>query len=119
MDFRLRNNDLEITNGDIELCHSYVEFTAQSIAIHLKTLAGEWFLDENLGLPYLSHILGKKRNDQFLMKLLNKKIGRVADVTKLSNFSFSENTDKRSLAIKFMATLSDTSTITINESIGV
>lgn len=119
MDFRLRNNDLEINNGDISLCRDDVDTTAQSIAIRLKTLAGEWFLDTNLGIPYLTQVLGKKRNDRFLRRLIAKEIQSVSGVKELSDFSFDEGADPRSIVINFKAILSDHSTITINESIGV
>ena len=119
MDFSLKENDLELINGDIALCNNDVDAVAQSIAIRLKILAGEWFLDQNLGVPYLSQILGKKHSDRLLSKLLAKEIEAVPGVKELSDFSFDEGAHPRSIAIKFKATLSDRTTITINESIGV
>jgi hypothetical protein len=119
MDFSLEHNDLEISNGDICLCPSNVEATAQLIAIRLKTMAGEWFLDANIGLPYLTQVLGKKRNDRFLKGLITKEIQAVADVKELSHFSFDEGESLRSITINFHAKLSDQSVISIRESIGV
>jgi hypothetical protein len=119
MDFQLQNNDIKISNGDICLCDSEIDATAQAIAIRLKTLAGEWFLDQNLGLPYLIQILGKKRNDLFLVRILTQEIEKVPGVLKLSDFSFDENTTPRSVVVKFNATLANQLTITIKESIGV
>lgn len=119
MDFMLCDGDLEIKNGDINLCHNDVDAIAQAIAIRLKTLAGEWFLDQNLGIPYLSQVLGKKRNDRLLAKLIANEIKAVAGVRELSDFSFDEGAQPRSIAIKFKATLTDSSTITINQSMGV
>jgi hypothetical protein len=119
MDFSLEQNDLEINNGDINLCKSDIDATAQIITIRLKTLAGEWFLDSNIGIPYLTQVLGKKRNDRFLRRLIAKEIQSVSRIKELSDFSFDEGSAPRNVAIKFKASLSDRSIISINESIGV
>ena len=119
MDFSLEHNDLEISNGDICLCSSDVAATAQMIAIRLKTMAGEWFLDTKLGLPYLTQVLGKKRNDRFLKSLITKEIQALAAVQELSHFSFVESESPRSININFNAKLSDQTVISIKESIGV
>jgi len=119
MDFCLKNNDLEIINSDISLCHSDIDAIAQVIAIRLKILAGEWFLDKRLGIPYLSQILGKKRNDRFITRLLTKEIEVMPYIKEIKDIIFNENTETRSMSIKFKVILNNLSTITINESIGV
>lgn len=119
MDFSLEQNDLEISNGDICLCSSDTEATAQIITIRLKTLAGEWFLDKNIGIPYLTQVLGKNRNDRVLRRLIAKEIQSVSNVKELSDFNFDEGESPRGIAIKFKASLSDQSIISINASIGV
>lgn len=119
MDFSLEQNDLKIINGDISLCKNYVDATAQAIAIQLKTFSGEWFLDNNIGIPYLSQVLGKKRSDRFLKNLIVQEISKISNIKELSNFSFNEGALPRTIAIKFNVILSDKSLILINESIGV
>jgi len=119
MDFALHKSDLQINNGDLVLCQDDSHAMAQAIAIHLNTFAGEWFLDTDVGVPYLTQILGKKRNQRFLRQLIKSQIESLGGVRELSEFNFSHNDDERRISIKFTAHLTDRSTITINETIGV
>lgn len=41
MDFLLKEGDICISGGDIQLCSDDKEATAQAITIRLKTMAGE------------------------------------------------------------------------------
>jgi hypothetical protein len=66
MDFALEQHDLSFSNGDLLLCPTDADAIAQTIVIRLKTFLGEWFLDENRGLPYLTQIFGKKLNERYL-----------------------------------------------------
>ena len=119
MDLALKDNDLEILNGDFCLCQNDFLATAQNIKIRLKTLAGEWFLDSNIGLPYLTKVLGKKPNNALLTHLISKEILSVPNVKECSDFSFDEGLLPRSLKVKFKVTLFDQSQIFINELVGI
>jgi len=119
MDFYLKQNDLAVVNGDFALCANDTEASAQTIAIRLKTLAGEWFMDEKIGVPYLSQILGKKREPRLLRRLIAKEIQSVPNVKEIKEFNFDDSSADRSVTIKFKAQLTDQSTVSINESIGV
>lgn len=119
MDFALHGQDLAINQGDLCLCAGDTDAIAQAIIIRLKTFAGEWFLDSNVGLPYLSHILGKKNSERFLQRIVTKTIKTLPGVVDLKNFDFELDHVKRGMCIKFSAILSDQRAIAINESIGV
>lgn len=119
MDFSLRNYDLEITNADFALCQSEAHAIAQAITIRLRTLAGEWFLDTRAGIPYLSHILGKKQSEPLLRKLISEAIKSLPGIITIKEFVVKTGPGERSITISFNAVLSDQSTIVINESIGV
>ena len=94
MDFALESHDLAFSNGDIIPCPIDADAIAQAIAIRLKTFAGEWFLDENRGLPYLTHIFGKKLNERYLRKLLTQEIKGVDGVNDVQNFAIAFHLDE-------------------------
>ena len=56
MDFALHQGDISIDDGDLMLCDDEAHSIKQALSICLKTFAGEWFLDSNVGLPYLTHV---------------------------------------------------------------
>src|SRR5690606_14000535 len=96
-----------------------IEASAQAIAIRLKTLAGECFMDEKIGIPYLSQILGKKREPRLLRRLIAKEIQSIPNVKEINEFNFDDSPADRSVTIKFNAQLTNQSIVSINEYIGV
>jgi hypothetical protein len=118
MDFLLKDQDICIAGGDFQLCSDDKASTAQAITIRLKTMAGEWFLDSNRGLPYLSDIFGNKRSERFIRHLIVPEIKAIAGVKSISDFKAQVNKERR-MTMSFTASLSDGNAITINESIGI
>jgi hypothetical protein len=119
MDLLLNDNDLMVANGDFLMCATDTDAIGQTISTRLKILADEWFLDSNIGIPYLSKILGKKRNDRFLQKLITDEIRTVPSVKELHNFSFNDGIESRLIVVKFKTVLSNKIAITINESVRI
>jgi hypothetical protein len=118
MDLALHEGDIKISNGDLTLCADNTEAIAQAIKIRLRTLKGEWFLDSQVGIPYLSEVFGQKRSEPFLRHLIVNEIKGVEGIKFINNFSIELNED-RMAQIKFNVRLSDQSTIQFKEEIGV
>jgi len=118
MDLALHNNDLSYANGDINLCANDTLAIAQAISIRLKTLAGEWFMDSQIGVPYLTQILGQKRNDRFLRHTIVSAIESVPGVREITNFSV-EQTDDRGMIISLEARLNNQTIIPIKASVEI
>jgi hypothetical protein len=123
MDLFLRHNDvgvldLDMSSGDIALCHTEPDCIAQTITIRLKTLAGEWFLDTSVGIPYLTEILGHKLNERFLRHLIMPTLQTTLGVLEITNFKAEEKAD-RNLSISFAVLMSDGGKQSFKESIGV
>ncbi len=116
MDFALHEKDIKISNGDFQLCCSDTDAIAQAISIRLKTLAGEWFLDTTIGIPYFTEILGKKRNDRFLRHLLLSQIENTPGVRQITDFKADQDSP-RGLKISFNVVLNNQSIIPINEAV--
>jgi hypothetical protein len=119
MDFSLHNRDLEIANGDFLLCATDIDAITQALSIRLKTLAGEWFLDTRVGLPYLTDILGKKVNERLLRKIVSDEAKTVLGTGELKDFVIEAGITARSIAIRFTAILPNEKAITFNEAIEV
>jgi hypothetical protein len=118
MDFWLQHQDLEIANGDFALCPTDKEAIAQAIVVRLKTLAGEWFLDENIGIPYFTEIFGRKYSARLIKELIATEIQSIAGISEVKDFTVKIGTERKAY-IGFSASLSDGTHIPINESIGL
>lgn len=118
MDLALRQNDLEITRGDIAVCATDADCIAQAMSIRIKTLAGEWFLDSNVGIPYFTEIFGHKRSERFIQQLLISEIEATPGIKRVKDFKAHISNDRK-LTVNFSAELSDSNSIYINESIGL
>lgn len=118
MDFLLDGRDLAVSNGDFLVCSTDKEALAQAITMRLKTLAGEWFLDKALGVPYFESIFGQKRSERFIRELLISAIKTLPGIKQTTDFKAHLKND-RTMTVSFTASLHDGSSITINESTGM
>jgi hypothetical protein len=116
MDLKLTNNDLNIANGDLAICDNNKEALAQAIKIRLKTLKGEWFLDSNLGMPYLTEIFARKVSNNYVRHLIISEIENIPSIKSVNNFSM-ELTKERQAIIKFNVILNDQNFILFSENI--
>jgi hypothetical protein len=119
MDFSLRNRDIEIAHGDFVLCATDTDAIAQALSIRLKTLAGEWFLDTRVGIPYLTDILGKNVNERLLRKTVTEEVKSLLGISDIKDLVVQAGQSNRSISIHFSAILPNHTAITVNESIEV
>lgn len=118
MDFSLKEHDLEIVDGDFALCRTDRDAIAQAIAIRLKTITGEWFMDTTLGIPYLTRIFGHKRSERFMRQMIVPTVEAVSGIKQIKDFTIEEGS-ARTINISFTALLTDRGHVAINESIGI
>ena len=52
------DNDISFDGGVIETVDG-AESVRQRLIVRLNTFLGEWFLDENAGIPYYQYVLGQ------------------------------------------------------------
>jgi hypothetical protein len=114
MDLLLEEGDLKVFQGDLGFCVSDIQTINQAVSIRLKTLQGEWFMDTQIGIPYLTEILGQKPSERFLRHIFAKQIGNVPGVEKITEFNV-ELGQQRSLIINVRLRLTDDSEISIKE----
>lgn len=98
--------DLDISNGEIYLVTGK-QAILQNIIQRLRTFYGEWFLDNEVGLPYYQEVLVKNPDQSKIDALFINKILGTPGVTQLSTYSFSPNTTTRILSISFKCDTTD------------
>lgn len=97
--------DLDLTTGQAQIVSDAAE-VAQRIRIRLRTFLGDWFLDEDLGIPYLQEIIGQKR--RFAVErasaLLRAEILDTPGVLEIVLFTLDFDAATRTLTVTFQAT---------------
>lgn len=82
-----------------------IDSATQEIKMRLKTFSGEWFLDQNEGLPYLQEILGKKHSKLYLSTLLRDAIAKCSEVERVEIRDLEFDEGSRTYKLWFEATL--------------
>jgi len=98
MDLKLTNNDLDITNNELTLITG-IDETSQNITVNLKTILGEWFLDESIGVPWLNEIFVKRNSLSQAQAILIDQIRQTNGVKKINDLTFDFNGSTRQLSV--------------------
>lgn len=98
MDLKLTNNDLDITNNELTLITG-IDETSQNITVNLKTILGEWFLDEAIGVPWLNEIFVKRNSLSQAQAILIDNIRQTNGVKKINDLTFDFNNSTRQLSV--------------------
>lgn len=109
------NHDLVFTNGSCPVTASRADSIAQRLNIKLLTFLGEWFLDTEYGVPYITEVLGKPRKQSSIDSIMQKAILEEEGVLSIVEFS-SSLSNTREYSLTFRAKVDDgstTDTITI------
>jgi hypothetical protein len=77
------DGDILIQNGKI----SFTESVGQRVSIALRTLKGEWFLDEKIGIPYFQKIFAEKITKTEVDLIMKNQISCVKGVEKIIEFN--------------------------------
>lgn len=99
MDLALDDSgDLDLTGGELRLV-SGVEAVRQHIRIRLRTVLGEWFLDQRIGVPYFEHILVKNPNPVLVRSIIRETILGTPGVSSVSRLEFELDRVTRKLTV--------------------
>lgn len=113
-DLALKNDDLSLTNFDLSLLDD-VDQILQSVKIRLRFFKGEWYLDSDAGLPYLTDILVKGPDTRgHVESLFKRAILNTPEIVGLKSFGLAFDSATRALKVTFAAETSS-GTITSNE----
>lgn len=76
-----------------------VEAVAQMVKTRLLLVRGEWFLDTDAGMPYLTEILGKSVDLARAEATFKAAIVSVEGVLSLTSFDLTANTTTRKMTV--------------------
>lgn len=99
----LNANDIEFVDDDFGLT-SDGDAIRQHVLIRLKFFQGEYFLNQNEGVPYYQQILIKNPRLSVIRALLQETILETPGISSISDFELSLNTSSRLLEVSFTAT---------------
>lgn len=96
------NGDLDITNGKLSFTTG-LEAIRQHLAIKLQIAKGEWFLNQEVGVPYFEKIFQKPANFEVVSSVFKTEILETPGVTELLSFEMDFDANTRELSISFKA----------------
>jgi hypothetical protein len=95
-----QNNDLAIISFDLALTDN-TQLTGQKIKQALLLFEGEWFLNNSIGMPYFTEILGKDNSLSRIETLYIRAIQAIPEVVEILSFNIDEDNTTRTLKINF------------------
>lgn len=105
-----------MTNNKLSLVTSPGAEIRQKIAVRLRFFKGEWFLDQNIGVPYFQAILVKNPNLATVQSIYRQAIVTVPGVTDVQNFNYTYSAAARTLNISFQVATNTAGVLDFNQS---
>jgi hypothetical protein len=102
--------DLELSTGDLQIVEGS-DAIAQHIRIRLRTLLGEWFLDDRIGVPYIQRILIKNPGTNVVRRILRQVVEQTPGVVDVGAFTTDYDGATRRLSVSFNATVDGDATL--------
>lgn len=103
-------NHLDLSGASLKLVTDPNAEIRQKIAVRLRFFRGEWFLDQNIGMPYFQNILVKNPNLPMIQSLYREAIVTVPGVSDVKNFTYTFDGKIRRLSLDFQV-ITDTSQV--------
>lgn len=91
-------HDWAIVDYDLAFTDS-TQITAQRIKQVLLTFQGEWFLDNDLGLPYFDEILGKNRSLSRIEAIYIRELQTIPEIAEILALRVTQNAQTRVLNV--------------------
>ena len=104
------SGDIDLTQG-LRTTPDLATYTVQRLAENLGFFLGEWFLDQRLGVPFFTVVIGEMPDIALLDTLYRRTILDTAGVGALTALKLDYDNALRTLSIAFTCVLADGSTI--------
>ncbi len=101
LDLLLDDNGVVLRNGDWAFAIDR-EGIQQRISQVLKTIAGEWFLDFDYGLPYFEQVLIKNPNLPAVQDTFRRALLAVKGVSSVERLTLDLDTTSRTLTVSWV-----------------
>jgi hypothetical protein len=98
-----QGNDFLRSNDGFRFTEDRLEYIAQKIRCAISLFLGEWYLNVNLGVPYIPKFGNKNEHRPLIESVLQERIISVDGVKRLTFFQSNFDSVKRTLSVKFIA----------------
>ena len=98
-----QTHDLVIDPYDLQLV-SGIDLIRQRLKQRLLTIRGEWFLNQEIGLPWFNEINAKGTPEGRIRALLIEEITETEGVLSLETFQLDYNSRTRTMLVQFEVT---------------
>ena len=78
--------DMLFVNGACPVTDDYTGSVAQRVFMMLRTFLGEWYLNQDTGIPYTQRILGSKLNKSAIDRILQERVLAEQGVASIIEF---------------------------------
>lgn len=96
------DNDITTQNGQLRLTSNETEFLSQKVENRLKFVKGEFFANQNKGLPYFTGIFNTKIKDlRQVTSLFKNEIDKITEVKKIIDFTVNYDNQTRVFSIDY------------------
>jgi hypothetical protein len=100
-------HDIIFINGACPVTAVATQTVAQKLKVHLQTFLGEWFLDEDIGIPYHQKIFGKHSSNQAVDLIFQTKILETSGVLEIVEFDSTLDVGTRRYSLTFVVRTTD------------
>lgn len=94
---------IDETTNDLMITPTTLYGIQQHILQRLRVYLGEWYLNNQIGLPYFQQILVKNPQQSLIDAIFQSTIIQTPGVTALTSYSFKPNFVSRQLFVSFSA----------------
>lgn len=95
--------DLLIENYDLKLIDE-LDQIIQNVSIRLRFFLGEWFLDNEAGIPYYEDFFIKAPNQIRIESLIKEEILNTEGINEITSFESDFDSSLRTFSVNFSAT---------------
>lgn len=97
--------DLYLESGNLVISSGH-DAARQAVNYRLRLFMGEWFMDENEGVPYWTQILIKNPNLPAIREIIRARIAATPGISEVLSISLEKDTG-RTYSLSFKAKLYD------------
>lgn len=110
-------HDMVFVNGATPVTQDRRDVVAQRLKIKLMTFLGEWFLDQDIGVPYFQRIFAKQSSRASVDAIFQQQILTTEGVVQILEYNSSLESSTRTFSFTFRVLTEDgsaTDTIVVN-----
>lgn len=111
-------NDLLVQNGQLVI-YSDADQIAQSINETLGTFYGEWFLNNQIGVPWFQQIFVDHPNLDIIQAILLNAVQSVPGVAQINSFEYDFAAASRALSVTMTIQTTNGQTLNLEQTVSI